>query len=143
MIYRQFVLLILLVVSVCPAFSQQACQVSFVRPGQSHHTIAYFADVVDIVPEFPGGETALRQFINSERHYPRDAYEMGIQGRVVCGFIVDSDGSLHNVTVHRGPCESLGAEAVRIIESMPRWEAGLLNGIRVPVYYVLTIPFRL
>lgn len=113
------------------------------RPGERTLEEAYIVDFVDRAPQFPGGEAAMIHFINSERHYPRDAYEARIQGRVMCAFIVDVDGSISNISVQRGPCQSLNNEAARIIASMPRWEAGLLNGRKVPVCYFLTIPFRL
>ncbi len=113
----------------------------FMRYGNSH--TAYMQESVDVVPQFPGGECEMIRFINNERNYPRQAYEAGIEGRVRCGFIVDSDGSITNVTVHRGSAPELNNEAVRIIEKMPRWKAGKVDGESVPVYYLLTIPFRL
>lgn len=128
--------------SVC-AFAQQSMMVNFMRPGESRPQDAYMADFVDVSPQFPGGETELISFVNTNRNYPRDAYELGIQGRVVCGFIVDVDGSILNATVHRGPCRSLGEEALRLIEAMPRWIPGSVRGHKVPCYYVLAIPFRL
>lgn len=125
------------------AGAQQLTVVDFFRPGDRQPEEAYIMDFVDVSPQFPGGEAAMRKFINNERQYPRDAYEAGIQGRVMCSFIVDVDGSILNVTVQRGPCQSLVHEAARIISKMPRWEAGRINGHKVPVCYYLTIPFRL
>lgn len=81
-------------------------------------------------------------FINHERRYPRDAYNNGIEGRVVCGFIVDSDGTISNVMVMKGVEESLDREAVRIITMMPRWISGRLGDDAVPVFCTLAIPFR-
>lgn len=104
---------------------------------------AYFPDFVETSPQFPGGEAALIRFVNSERCYPRDAYEDGIEGRVFCTFIVDTDGTILSVRAQRGPSESLCREAVRIIQCMPRWEAGTVDGHRVPVMVSLAIPFRL
>lgn len=115
----------------------------FCRPGASENSQAYMWDDTDKAPSFPGGEGAMIRFINNERRYPQEAYEAGVQGRVRCGFIVDVDGSIINITVQRGPHELLNREAVRIINNMPRWEAGTVNGEPVPVYYLLTIPFRL
>lgn len=125
------------------AFAQESMMVNFVRPGESHPQGAYITDFVEVSPQFPGGEAELIRFVNSRRSYPRDAYEQKIQGRVICGFVVDVDGSILNATVHRGPCRSLGQEALRIIESMPRWEPGRIGGHKVPCYYLLAIPFRL
>ena len=125
------------------ASAQECVMVNFVRPGEQNMQEAYYSDFVEVAPKFPGGESELVGYFNTHRKYPRDAYELGIQGRVVCGFIVDVDGSIHNITVHRGPCRSLGEEAVRLIESMPKWIPGTVQGHKVPCYYVLTVPFRL
>lgn len=129
--------------SVASAFGQYATVVDFYRPDDRQVEEAYIVDYVDVSPLFPGGEAAMIRFINNERHYPRDAYEAGVQGRVMCSFIVDVDGSILNVTVQRAPCPSLSNEAARIISKMPRWEAGWMDGRKVPVCYFLTIPFRL
>ncbi len=107
------------------------------------HIEAYDVSSVEISPSFPGGEQALVSFINSERRYPREAYSAGLEGRVVCGFIVNPDGALSHVTVVRGVSEDLNREAVRVISSMPRWQPGVRGGVNVPVYCCLTIPFRL
>ncbi|MCM1292687.1 MAG: energy transducer TonB [Bacteroides sp.] len=136
-------LAILFFTTALPSAAQSVMMVDFFRPGERIADEAYMPDFVDVSPQFPGGEAAMIRFINSERHYPRDAYESGRQGRVVCSFIVDSDGSILNIRVQRGPCPSMMNEAVRIISNMPRWNAGLLDGRKVPVVCFLTIPFRL
>ena len=74
---------------------------------------------------------------------PRRAYSQGVEGRVVCGFIVNPDGAISHVSVVRGVNDELNREAVRVISSMPRWEPGVRDGAKVPVYCCLTIPFRL
>lgn len=102
----------------------------------------YEYNTIDANPEFPGGNMELIRFINHERHYPHQAYDEGIEGRVVCGFVVDTDGSISNISVLKSVEESLDREAVRIIGSMPRWISGLVNDEPVPVYCTLTIPFR-
>lgn len=111
--------------------------------GQSGYTEVYQYDVVDYQPHFPGGDCALLKFINSERRYPSEAYSKRIEGRVLCSFVVNPDGSISHVSVMRGVEESLDREAVRIINNMPRWEAGRVGQQPVPVYCVLPIPFRL
>lgn len=132
-----------LIATFATAMAQKISVVDFVRPTDMSIAEAYIVDFVDRAPQFPGGEAAMIHFINTERTYPRDAYEARIQGRVMCAFIVDTDGSIVNVTIQRGPCQSLNNEAMRIISSMPRWEAGEIHGRKVPVCYFLTIPFRL
>lgn len=103
----------------------------------------YDYDFVDLQPRFPGGDCAMFQYINNERRYPSDAYSQRIQGRVLCSFVVNTDGSISNVTIVRGVEESLNREAMRIISEMPRWNAGKINGQTVPVYCILPIAFRL
>ena len=91
---------------------------------------------------FPGGESQLYDFIIATRCYPREAYEKGIEGRVICTFIINTDGTIEHINVIRSVEESLDREAVRIIKEIPRWNAGMLDGRPVPVKYVLAIPFR-
>lgn len=103
---------------------------------------AFIYEAVDEQPQFPGGDIEMMRFINHEREYPKEAYDSGIEGRVVCSFIVNPNGEITNPEILRGVEESLDKEAIRIIEKMPKWEAGKIDGINVPVYYILTIPFR-
>jgi TonB family C-terminal domain len=102
----------------------------------------YEYDFVDVQPQFPGGSSAMIRFINNERRYPSTAYHNGVEGRVLCSFIVNTDGSISHIAVLRGVEESLNREAVRIISQMPNWEAGQLDGSNVPVYCILPIAFR-
>lgn len=121
----------------------QRVVVNFVRPGTNEQINAYVADYADEEPSFPGGEEAMRRFINHERNYPKEALREGLQGRVLCSFIVDVDGSINDIKVQRSSNECFALEAIRIIEKMPKWNPGRVNGHRVPVYYMLPIPFRL
>ena len=96
------------------------------------------------MPEFPGGQKGLLQFLNENVKYPVIAQENHIQGRVVCQFIVNKDGSIVNVQVLRsGGDASLDKEAVRVIKSMPRWKPGMMYGKPVRVKYVVPVTFRL
>ena len=65
-----------------------------------------------------------------------------IQGRVLCSFVVNADGSISHVSIIRGVEPSLNQEAVRLISEMPRWEAGKVANRSVPVHYILPIVFR-
>ncbi len=78
---------------------------------------------VDIHPSFPGGDHKMYSFINSERRYPAKAYDAGIEGRVLISCIVEANGDISHIEVVKGVEDSLDREAVRIIESMPRWGA--------------------
>lgn len=102
----------------------------------------YDYDFVDVQPSFPGGDTEMVKYINKNRVYPQEAYEKGIKGRVIYSFIVNADGSISEISLLRGVEESLNREALRLISEMPRWRAGKMGNIPVPVYCVLTIPFR-
>lgn len=100
-------------------------------------------DMVEQMPSFPGGETALLQFLSSNVRYPTVAEENEIQGRVVVTFIVERDGSITEVKVANGVDPSLDREAVRVIKSMPKWKAGTQNGKPVRVKYSVPVTFRL
>ncbi len=102
----------------------------------------YEFDCVDRQPQFPGGDNAMIRFINHERRYPQGAYRDGIEGRVLCSFVVNEDGSISHISVIKGVEESLNREAIRIISQMPPWSAGEIDDIPVPVYCILPIPFR-
>ncbi len=104
---------------------------------------AYDCDVVDVPPTFPGGYGALMQYINSTREYPQKAYSKGVHGRVLCSFIVQPDGSITHVNVLKSVEPSLDREAVRILDKMPKWNAGVLNGVSVPVICIFPVNFRL
>ena len=140
--FRLMLMTAFLATTASAAYGQRTLTV-FCRPGTQETQTAYLWDSIDESPRFPGGESELVRFINNERRYPAEAYRAGIEGRVRLSFIVDVDGSLHNIRVNRGPHESLNHEAVRIVREMPRWIPGTVDGIPVPTLYMLTIPFRL
>ena len=98
---------------------------------------------VEKMPEFPGGQEALNRFLVRNIKYPLLAQENGIQGRVVCQFVVNSDGSIVDISVVRGVEESLDKEAIRVIQSMPKWTPGRQGGKSVRVKYTLPIRFKL
>ena len=105
-----------------------------------------FVDVYAIVeqmPEFPGGEVELFHYISKNIHYPQEAKEKGIQGRVFIGFVIEKDGSVSNVRNLRGVDSELDAEAMRVVESMPKWKPGMHNGEFVRVSYQIPIHFKL
>lgn len=103
----------------------------------------YQLDAVDVPPEFPGGNNAMACYINRELRYPKPALEAGTCGRVLCGFVVNTDGKVTDVTVIRRVSPELDREAVRIISNMPRWNAAQHEGQNVAVFYMLPINFRL
>ena len=100
-------------------------------------------DVVEQMPSFPGGPSALMQFLSSNIKYPVVAEENGVQGRVVCTFVVEKDGSITDVRVIKSVDPSLDKEAMRVVKSMPRWIPGKQNGSAVRVKYTVPVTFRL
>jgi TonB family protein len=99
--------------------------------------------VVESMPSFPGGNPALFKYLSENIKYPKKAMKKGIQGRVICQFIVNRDGSIVDVQVVRGVHELLDAEAVRVISNMPRWTPGRQRGKVVRVKYTLPVNFGL
>jgi protein TonB len=98
---------------------------------------------VEQMPTFPGGELEMQKFIRDNLRYPVVAQESGIQGRVTLRFVVSKTGTIEDVTVVRGIDASCDREAVRVVQSMPKWIPGKQNGLNVPVYFNLPIQFRL
>lgn len=99
--------------------------------------------VVETMPEFPGGQGALLQYLAKSIKYPVIAQENGIQGRVTCTFVVNKDGSIVDAEVIRGVDPSLDKEALRVINSMPKWSPGKQRGKPVRVKYTVPVTFRL
>ncbi len=99
--------------------------------------------VVEKQPEFPGGMSELMKFLAKSIKYPVIAQENGIQGRVVCSFVVNRDGSIVDIQVMRGVDPSLDKEAVRVIGTMPKWKPGEQRGKPVRVRFILPVQFRL
>ena len=100
--------------------------------------------VVESMPEFPGGQQALFKYLAENVKYPVIAQENGIQGRVICQFVVNKDGSIVDVVAVRSSGEpSLDKEAIRVIQSMPKWKPGKQRGKPVRVKYTVPVNFRL
>lgn len=128
-----------------PSASAQVSRIALETRHCQHENYVnvYEYDFVDVQPQFPGDDRGLMNYINHERKYPCDAYRSHIQGRVVCSFIVNTDGSVCNVSVIKGVHPSLDREAMRIVKNMPAWKPGRLGGEDVPVRCIIPIAFRL
>jgi protein TonB len=96
---------------------------------------------VDEMPDFPGGETALRQFLFTNIRYPAKALEKNIQGNVYVDFIIETDGSISEIWVPNSIHPLLDAEAIRVVHLMPNWIPGKQNGKPVRVKYCVPIRF--
>ncbi|MBN1924937.1 MAG: TonB family protein [Prolixibacteraceae bacterium] len=99
--------------------------------------------IVEDMPEFPGGELALRKWIANNIKYPVIAAENGIQGKVYVQFVVDRDGSVSNARIARGVDPSLDQEALRVVNNLPKWKPGMQRGKPVRVSYTVPINFQL
>lgn len=111
--------------------------------GQNVKTKSEPFTVVEVMPVFPGGQTALVQYIASHLKYPPVAQENGVQGRVFVSFVVGEDGYVEDVQVIKGVDPSLDKEAVRVVKSLPRWTPGNQQGNPVRVKYTVPVSFAL
>ena len=103
------------------------------------------SDVTSSAPAFPGGESALLDFISKSLKYPKMAIEEKTEGQVIVRFQVDADGMVKNAYVPKGKgldkwCDD---EAIRVIMSSPKWNPALRMGIPVAVWYIIPITFQL
>ena len=99
--------------------------------------------IVQEMPKFPGGDKELFQFVADHIKYPEEAKKAGTEGRVYVGFIIEPDGSLSDFKVLRGIGHGCDEEALRIVESMPKWQPGTQRGKAVRVSYQIPINFKL
>lgn len=100
-------------------------------------------DVVENMPEFPGGTTAMMEYIAKNLRYPAKAHQAGIQGRVIASFIVEKDGSISHPGIMRSVNPDLDAEAIRVLSAMPKWKPGTQRGKEVRVRYTVPVNFKL
>ena len=100
-------------------------------------------DVVEVMPQFPGGQIAMLKYIMENIKYPKQIMEEGIQGRVTVSFIVEKDGRVSNVRLLRSVQSALDKEAIRVVKSMPKWTPGKQNGKPVRVRFNLPVMFKL
>lgn len=100
-------------------------------------------NMVEQMPQFPGGEEELMKFVAANLQYPAVAQELGIQGRVIIRFVVTKDGEVTDVEVMRGLDPTCDKEALRVVKAMPKWIPGKQNGKNVPVYFTLPVLFQM
>ncbi len=101
--------------------------------------------IVAKMPQFPGGEAALQAYMSKNIHYPEAEKEAGISGKVYLTFVVEKDGSITSVRILRGVSggEGINKEAVRVVQSMPKWDVGMQNGHPCRVQFTLPVNFEL
>lgn len=99
--------------------------------------------IVEEMPLFPGGESAMKEWVASNLKYPAEAAKKKIEGRVWVAFVVGKTGKVENVRVARPVNKLLDAEAVRLVKSMPTWTPGKYKGREVRVSYTIPVVFKL
>lgn len=100
-------------------------------------------EIVDQMPEFPGGMNALIKYLRENLQYPKEAQKKGTQGRVAVQFVVEKDGSIGEVGIIRPVDPELDKEAARVISTMPKWTPGSNKGEPVRVKYTVPVMFQL
>lgn len=129
-----------------------ACTMAFIAYAQHDTTLVVYAEEerdsllvtnVDQMPEFPGGIDALNNFLHDNLHYPEEAKEKGVEGRVIVQFWIENDSTITHVVVVSKPNPLLDAEAVRLISSMPKWKPATQKGKPVRCRYVVPVHFKL
>lgn len=118
-----------------PSFAQQKPMEQIDKDG------VYF--YVDQMPGFPGGQEAMQRYLQANVRYPVKAQKKGVSGRVLIQFVVREDGTLSDFKIVRPVHSDLDAEALRVVQSMPKWTPGVEKGKAVPVRYTIPISFNL
>ncbi|MCC8154101.1 MAG: energy transducer TonB, partial [Tannerellaceae bacterium] len=124
-------------------FSSKTADISSQKKKEEEENREYSPFIIEKYPEFPGGEKALIQFINENTRYPKAAQEAGIEGKVICKFRVNIDGSLENPEISQGIRPLLDMEALRVINAMPRWTPVIGRYKPIGVSCTLPIIFRI
>lgn len=99
--------------------------------------------VVEVMPSYPGDMEAFYKFLAQQMHYPKEALENGIEGRVVVRFVVEEDGRLTHFEAVSSPSPLLSNEAIRVLRQMPRWNPAKRMGRNVRCQYNIPVMFRL
>jgi len=101
--------------------------------------------ILDEKVEYPGGIGAMKEFIRANMHYPERAIQQAIEGKSWVKFVVDTEGTISNITVSKGipDCPECDAEAVRLVGMMPKWTPGKDNGKAVKSYTTIPVIFKL
>ncbi|MGQ1909771.1 TonB family protein [Marinifilum sp. RC60d5] len=99
--------------------------------------------IVEQMPEYPGGQDALREYFKKSTNYPKSAKENGVKGRVYVTFVIDKEGNVTKARVVRGVNQDFDKEALRVVKAMPKWVPGRQRGEKVNVSYTVPINFGL
>ena len=111
------------------------------KSNNSGETLDIYESVKQM-PQFPGGEKELSNYISKELVYPVSAKQRGIQGNVYVRFVVTKTGTLNRIEVVRPLTPDCDTEAIRFVKNFPTWIPGKLDGKSVDVYYTIALPFK-
>ena len=125
-----------------PKAEQKEFKATF-TPDEQKEVLQDVFDVVEVMPQFPGGAPKLFEYLSQNIRYPKEAMESNTQGRVIVTFVVCKDGSICDAKVVKSVSPALDAEGLRVISSMPNWTPGTQSGKPVNVKYTVPISFRL
>lgn len=95
------------------------------------------------MPEFPGGMTGLLKFLENEMRYLQAAQVTGAEGRVIVQVVIEKDGTPAQARILRHLHPELDAEALRIVQQMPKWKPGKQNGTPKRVFFTIPIAFKI
>lgn len=140
---RQFLFLILTLLCSFSLFSQEKQGTIKIRQNTELQVKVWDAITIDNMPRFPGGEAAMFQFIGNNIRYPNSSKNNLEQGVMYVSFIIDEQGWVNNVQVLNNFSDSISAEAIRVVSSMPRWNPGTVNNDSVSVQMTLPVRFTL
>lgn len=99
--------------------------------------------VAEVMPQFPGGESGLVEYLKKNMNYPASAKAKKVSGRVYVQFIIERDGSVSRLKVTRGIGNGCDEESLRVVKQMPKWTPGKMRGEPVQVQYTLPVKFTL
>jgi TonB family protein len=99
--------------------------------------------VTEISADFPGGMEKCKEYIQTNLKYPQEALDMGIEGKVYVKFVVTKEGNINSVEVVKGINPLMDKEAKRLIQNMPKWSPGIMDGKPVPCYFLLPVHFNI
>ena len=126
----------------CSSVDDELSAITTPPSATSPKKVKIFEDF-ELRPSFPGGTAKLLEYINENLHYPKEAKDICIQGKVVVSFTIERDGSITEAKVAKGIDSLVDAEAVRIVESMPKWSPGKFYGKAVRTKNYVAVKFQL
>ncbi len=132
--------------SVCFAQTDELLHHKFTNPKTGIEYTVIDGDttvIVDVMPQFPGGQEKLIAYLSKKIKYPNKARREGMQGKVLIQFTIDREGSVRDIVIKKGIREDIDNEAIKIVARMPKWTPGYQNDKPIPVNYILPLNYTL